>query len=386
MWISGIVAFLLGIQIVLVLIDVMNKLNIIQIIPSLSLSSDQVDIDTRFSLIQISAVSIVSVLVYWLILKFMFNLPEFKLLSKKIKTLYYANLNLLNTAFTICTVFLGIIPLFVSLLKVYSELIDNISLNILIFSVGFFIPYINVLFEMIRQELSNVDPIISNDIDDDSSKELKEKSDSKNDIYFWMAIFFLGCLCFLIFYMYKQSYDFKGVFKTAVDPGFLGALIGSALTGFTAIFILKRESFERRKDQAFRSYGVMQVMNGKLIPFTEIEKFSKEVILNKGNMQTAGFESLIKRSKKMNDEILNFLESEKEKVPFELVSRFVVLTTHFHHVSNSFERVIADPSEHNIQTLVKHMERTKKIVSVFITNNARYLKEVENKYNIKDFY
>lgn len=171
----------------------------------------------------------------------------------------------------------------------------------------------------------------------------------------------------------------KWLCELLLDPGFLGALVGSLLTGLTAIGILWYETYSRKKEQVFRSYGTMKILAAKLILFYEIEKITNEKIKMSQLAKEDDLRKLLQEPKKMNKDILDFLENEKDYIPYEFITRYFTLINQFKYISHAFDRAIDNPNENNFNLLVKHLKGANDIIRRFNDNNAKYLKEVEKK-------
>ena len=55
------------------------------------------------------------------------------------------------------------------------------------------------------------------------------------------------------------------------DPGFVGSLVGSFLAGFIAVGILAYETYSRKKEANFKSYGTMKAIMARLAIWSEFK-------------------------------------------------------------------------------------------------------------------
>ncbi|RST60229.1 hypothetical protein D5F11_007170 [Siminovitchia terrae] len=56
----------------------------------------------------------------------------------------------------------------------------------------------------------------------------------RDDFYFWASWILLGCLCFLIFYLYQEEYKFERILDTKTILGVIGTLGGAFLGAYFA--------------------------------------------------------------------------------------------------------------------------------------------------------
>ena len=77
---------------------------------------------------------------------------------------------------------------------------------------------------------------------------------------------------------------------------------------------------------------------------------------------------------------------ERENIPYEFVSRYHALTNSIELVLRQYDRVESSKEEESILGLSQQIQEANQIIEKFIVNSNLYIKKIERKYNIKDFY
>lgn len=168
MWIIGILVFLSGANLVLLF---ESKLRGTKLTYYIYEDFSEIKNIANYNTFMLISLFITSIFLYLILKKLIFR---FKILGKT-KKYYYSKLNLFNNCLTVCVVFFGFLPLFLSLVKIDQDIMSDININILVFSVGFFIPYISLLieiiFDTIKKEIKDSVSIDQSILNTESSEE-----------------------------------------------------------------------------------------------------------------------------------------------------------------------------------------------------------------------
>lgn len=172
------------------------------------------------------------------------------------------------------------------------------------------------------------------------------------------------------------------------DPGFIGSLVGSLIAGLIAVGILWYETRSRNKDSIFKSYGTMKVLAAKLTLLKEYERVALRLKENMGKHPEIRV-NLCKALGMLEPSIENlykFMERERGNIPYEFISRYHSTTNVLETTLVGFSYINDLPREEDIERVVKEIRLSNEIAQSFLEHINIYLRKVEKKYKIKDFY
>ncbi|MEH7137014.1 hypothetical protein [Priestia megaterium] len=172
------------------------------------------------------------------------------------------------------------------------------------------------------------------------------------------------------------------------DPGFIGALVGSFIAGLIAVGILWYETRSKNKESILKGYGTMKVLAARLTILNEYEKVAVRIEDDIKNYPEAKNKlcKILQNLRPSIENIYKFRERERDHIPYEFIARY-------HTVTNSLEAALIGLSclsnssgIEDVERVVKEVKVSNDIAKRFVENTQIYLKEVERKHKIKDFY
>ena len=152
-WLLGLITFLIGSTITIFFFEKLNLAKASYYIYNLFNEVDSQKYTANYTISQMVVMFAISFFLFLMFKKIVFLIPKLNSLEKY----YISNLNLLNHCLTIGVVFFGFFPLFLSFINFGENLLKEINVLILIFSTGFFVPYISVLIELIVHNIRDRD-------------------------------------------------------------------------------------------------------------------------------------------------------------------------------------------------------------------------------------
>ncbi|MFH0068397.1 hypothetical protein [Peribacillus sp. NPDC056705] len=178
--------------------------------------------------------------------------------------------------------------------------------------------------------------------------------------------------------------------SAGLPPSFYGSLIGSFISGSVAVLILIYNNWQKNKEFNFRCYGTMKIITLHLGYLSQVEQLTLKVLgemIDKQDYRNAGLLKILKNSKGFFEEQHTLLEKERANIPYDFTSRYFTIVGAIHSVTVAYDQLIEEPTNPDrYETLVKQMSSCNKIIKVFNENTTKYLKNVEKRYKIKDFY
>ncbi|MDM5357058.1 hypothetical protein [Peribacillus sp. ACCC06369] len=178
--------------------------------------------------------------------------------------------------------------------------------------------------------------------------------------------------------------------SSGLPPSFYGSLIGSFISGSVAVGILIYNNWKKNKEFNFRCYGTMKVINDHLVYLSQWEQLTLKVLremIDKEGYRNEGLLKILKNSKGFFEEQHTLLEKERANIPYDFTTRYFTIVSAIHSVTVAYDQLIEEPGDPDrYETLVNQMSYCNKIIKVFNKNTTQYLKNVEKKYKIKDFY
>lgn len=110
-------------------------------------------------------------------------------------------------------------------------------------------------------------------------------------------------------------------------------------------------------------------------------------MIDKKDYRNEGLLKILKNSKGFFEEQRTLLEKERANIPYDFTTRYFSIVSAIYSVTVAYDQLIEEPGDPDrYETLVKQMSYCNKIIKVFNENTTKYLKNVEKKYKIKDFY
>jgi hypothetical protein len=178
------------------------------------------------------------------------------------------------------------------------------------------------------------------------------------------------------------------MYSIFTEPDFIGALIGSFATGATAVGILLYENNTRRREYYFRSYGTMHALIARLVPMFEVRNLVQNVkeLHDKVPGRNSELVVSLQDNKNIIKNLYSFLEKERDNIPYEFASRYHALVNHLDYVLLGYERASSSIDEKKIKHILVQLDHCNKSIEAFIKNGTLYLKSIEEKYKLKDFY
>ncbi|PAL01853.1 hypothetical protein B8W99_27765 [Peribacillus simplex] len=134
----------------------------------------------------------------------------------------------------------------------------------------------------------------------------------------------------------------------------------------------------------------MKVINDHLVYLSQWEQLTLKVLremIDKEGYRNEGLLKILKNSKGFFEEQHTLLEKERANIPYDFTTRYFTIVSAIHSVTVAYDQLIEEPGDPDrYETLVNQMSYCNKIIKVFNKNTTQYLKNVEKKYKIKDFY
>ncbi|WP_191567370.1 hypothetical protein [Metabacillus idriensis] len=177
--------------------------------------------------------------------------------------------------------------------------------------------------------------------------------------------------------------------SSVLPASFYGSLIGSFISGAVAVGILIYNNWQKNKEFNFRCYGTMKVINDRLIQLSKAEDITVEVLRRMLADEEIGEEllNLLTDSKDFFEKSHTFLEKERANIPYDFTSRYFTITSAINSVIVGYDVLMKEPSNlKKFKPLIDNLEYCNKLIKEFNKNTTQYLKNVEKKYKIKDFY
>ncbi|MCM3677110.1 MULTISPECIES: hypothetical protein [Peribacillus] len=179
--------------------------------------------------------------------------------------------------------------------------------------------------------------------------------------------------------------------SSGLPPSFYGSLIGSFFSGSVAVLILIYNNWQKNKEFNYRCYGTMKVINVHLVQLSMVEdvtlKAIKKMIDDDKEDRTEKLLDLLTSSKVFFVNSHTFLEKERANIPYDFTSRYFTITSAINSVIFRYDALIEDPSNlDKFEPLIGNLDHCNKVIKKFNMNTTQYLKNVEKKYKIKDFY
>lgn len=367
-WIVGIITYLAGSFITISIFGKMNIAKAYYYFFEELLNIDSLKNAANFSITLMIWMFVVSILVYSFVKYIVFSIPKLRLL----KDYYYSNIKLLNHSLTLGVVFFGFFPLYLSLIKFDEDLIGSINVNILLFSAGFFVPYVALLIESIfsiimkrnerTDEIEGEGTVLNKEIPNENTnnRQKEDKPYGKGYIKIYHLYYLLAIAGIIIILL--TSFVFKSSEYAGAMLAF-AATLSSILLAVIAIIITlidvsgqKQNVFDMKK---------------------EIERLS-EMIDKTSNISTEieeGFEQMENRYRE-NTNLLSSMyalveKSKKEDNPEEFFEKVMNL------FNNNLDR---DFSNYNKIMKSKEFKKAESDLRVFIYENQGMKKEEVLKY------
>lgn len=185
--------------------------------------------------------------------------------------------------------------------------------------------------------------------------------------------------------------------SSGVQPSFYGSLIGSFISGSVAVGILIYNNWQKNKEFNYRCYGTMKVINSRLTHLSQAKQVTLEICRRMvADNDSEGLLNILTRSKNIFEERQIFLEKERANIPYVFTSRYLTITSAINSVIVAYDELIEEfnlnkveelnmEQLNKVEQLIKRLECTE-MINEFLENTNKYLKDVEKKYKIKDFY
>ncbi|WP_057914489.1 hypothetical protein [Peribacillus muralis] len=179
--------------------------------------------------------------------------------------------------------------------------------------------------------------------------------------------------------------------STGLPPSFYGSLIGSFFLGSVAVGILVYNNWQKNKEFNYRCYGTMKVINIHLASLLTVENITlktlKEMIDSDTEDKTKKLLDLLTQSRDFFVKSHTFLEKERANIPYDFTSRYFTITSSINNVIFRYDELMKEPWNPNkFEPLIGNLNECDKLLKAFNKNTAKYLKNVEKKYKIRDFY
>ncbi|MGZ9817459.1 hypothetical protein ACXM0N_16320 [Peribacillus simplex] len=178
--------------------------------------------------------------------------------------------------------------------------------------------------------------------------------------------------------------------SSGLPPSFYGSLIGSFFSGSVAVGILIYNNWQKNREFNYRCYGTMKIIKARLAKINEVEGITLETLKkikhDDNEDKTEKLLELLKISKGFFVENHTFLEKERANIPYEFTSRYFTITSAITSVISAYDDLIKEPSYMKKFPLIDFVEHCNKLIKEFNKNTTQYLKNVEKKYKLKDFY